>query len=253
MGGIIAFIYGIISYVLFFGSFLYAIGFVGNLVVPKGIDTGSGGALLPSLLINAGLLTVFALQHSVMARPAFKKVWTKIVPKSVERSTYVLLASAALILIYWQWQPLPATIWNLEGTPWETVLYVVYFLGWGILLAGTFMISHAHLFGLQQVYQRLNNHKITFPEFQTRGFYQYIRHPLMTGFLIAFWATPHMTVGHLFFACATTGYILIALQFEEHDLIEYFGDRYRMYKEQVPMFIPRFGQRKAQEEQKDIA
>jgi len=253
MGGIIAVIYGLISYVLFFGTFLYAIGFIGNILVPKSIDTGAGGALLPSLLINAGLLTVFALQHSVMARPAFKKIWTKVVPKSVERSTYVLFASAALILVYWQWQPILATIWNLENTPAEVILYGLFFIGWGIVLTGTFMISHTHLFGLKQVSQRLANKKLTNPKFQVRGYYKVIRHPLMAGFIIAFWATPHMTVGHLLFAAASTGYILIALQFEEHDLIAYFGDRYRMYKEHVPMFIPRTKRRTAREEQKDIA
>jgi len=252
MGGIIAFIYGIISYVLFFGTFLYAVGFVGNLVVPKSIDSGVGGALLPSLLINAGLLTVFALQHSVMARPAFKKVWTKLVPKSVERSTYVLFASAALILVYWQWRPIPITIWNLENTALEPAMYGLYFLGWGIVLTGTYMISHAHLFGLQQVHQRLKNEKLTSPKFQVKGYYKVIRHPLMAGFLVAFWATPHMTVGRLLFAGASTGYILIALQLEEHDLISYFGDRYRMYREQVPMLIPGLKRKARQEEQQDI-
>jgi len=253
MGGIIAFIYGIISYVIFFGTFLYAVGFVGNFIVPKAIDTGSAGALVPSVLINAGLLTVFALQHSVMARPAFKKVWTKIVPKSVERSTYVLFSSAALILIFWQWQPIPITIWNLENTGFEPVMYGLYFLGWGIVLTGTYMISHAHLFGLKQVHQRLKNEKLTSPKFQVKGYYKVIRHPLMAGFLVAFWATPHMTVGRLLFAGATTGYILIALQFEEHDLITYFGDRYRMYREQVPMLIPGLKRKARREEQQDIA
>jgi len=253
MGGIIAFIYGIISYVIFFGTFLYAMGFVGNFVVPKSIDSGAGGALLPSLLINAGLLTIFALQHSVMARPAFKKVWTKLIPKSVERSTYVLFASAALILVYWQWRPIPITIWNLENTTLEPVMYGLYFLGWGIVLTGTYMISHAHLFGLKQVHQRLKNEKLTSPKFQVKGFYKVIRHPLMAGFLIAFWATPHMTVGRLLFAGATTGYILIALQLEEHDLISYFGDRYRMYREQVPMLIPGLKRKTRREEQQDIA
>jgi len=253
MGGIIAVIYGIISYVIFFGTFLYAVGFVGNFIVPKAIDTGSAGALVPSVLINAGLLTVFALQHSVMARPAFKKVWTKIVPKSVERSTYVLFSSAALILIFWQWQPIPITIWNLENTGFEPVMYGLYFLGWGIVLTGTYMISHAHLFGLKQVHQRLKNEKLTSPKFQVKGYYKVIRHPLMAGFLVAFWATPHMTVGRLLFAGATTGYILIALQFEEHDLITYFGDRYRMYREQVPMLIPGLKRKARREEQQDIA
>jgi len=235
----LAFSYGVVSYIIFLGSFLYAIGFVGEFIVPKTINSGQAGAFLPSLLINMALLTLFAFQHSGMARPGFKKWWTKVVPKSIERSTYVLFSSLSLILLYIFWQPLPGVVWNLEGTVLPGILNVTYFIGWGILLMATFMISHAHLFGLKQVYEFFRKKEIENPKFQTPGFYKFIRHPIMLGFIIAFWSTPLMTVGHILFAGATTGYILIAVQLEERDLLAYFGDRYRKYREQVPMFIPR--------------
>lgn len=239
MKRIAAFLYGIGCYLLFLGTFLYAIGFVTNVIVPKSIDSGTPGPFWPSLLIDAALLSLFAVQHSVMARPWFKRWWTRIVGWPIERSTFVLFASLALLLLYWQWRPLPAPVWTVESTAGATILWGVSALGWGLVLVCTFLISHAHLFGLQQVHQYRKGQELTNPEFKTPSLYRYSRHPMMTGFFLAFWATPRMTVGHLVFALATTGYILVALQLEEHDLIKHFGDRYRAYRAQVPMLIPR--------------
>ena len=243
MGRVFAFLYGVISYLIFLGAFLYAIAFVGDFYVPKTINSGEPGEFWPSLLINVLLLGLFAVQHSGMARPGFKKWWTKIIPKPIERSTYVLLASAVLILLMWQWQPLTGTVWSVESELGRWVLWGLFGLGWAIVLISTYMISHFHLFGLTQVTNFLKKKGLSSPEFQTPGFYRYIRHPLMTGFFIAFWAIPDMTVGHLLFTVATTGYILIALQLEESDLIEAFGEKYQKYREQVPMFIPRPGRK----------
>ncbi len=248
---ILAFLYGIVSYLIFLGSFLYAIGFIGGFLVPKTIDSGETTAFLPALLINLLLLGLFAIQHSGMARQEFKEWWTNIIPKPIERSTYVLLSSAVLILLMWQWRPMPTVIWSVENEIGQNLLWGLFALGWLIVLASTYMISHAHLFGLKQVRQYLNRKKLSGPRFQTPGFYRYVRHPLMAGFFIAFWATPHMTLGHLLFSVATTGYILIALRLEERDLIRHFGDRYRMYRQQVPMIFPLPGQKARVEEQVD--
>lgn len=233
------FLYGAVCYLIFFATFAYAIGFVGNVLVPKSIDSGTPGAFWPSLLINLGLLGVFGIQHSVMARPGFKRWWTKLVPKPIERSTYVLFASVALILLFWQWRPLPEIVWSVEHQAGRTVLWSLFGLGWGLVLVATFMISHAHLFGMRQVYDYLNRRHLWEPGFQTPGLYGHMRHPIMTGFFIAFWATPDMTVGHLIFAIVTTSYILVALKLEEHDLMAAFGERYAAYRRRVPMFIPR--------------
>lgn len=246
---IAVFIYGLISYLVFFISFLYAIGFVGNIAVPKSIDSGTAGALWPSLLINLGLLTFFALQHSGMARPGFKRWWTRIIPEPIERSTYVLFASLALILLMGLWQPMPAVVWSVEAEAGRIGLWALYGLGWGLVLVATFMISHAHLFGVKQVHQYWRGEEPAEPGFQTPGLYRYLRHPIMLGFLIAFWATPRMTVGHLVFALATTGYILVALRLEERDLVEAFGEKYRAYRERVPMFIPRLQEEQPAEKQ----
>jgi protein-S-isoprenylcysteine O-methyltransferase Ste14 len=238
MGRIISFLYGTIAYAVFFGTFLYAIGFVGNIVVPKSIDSGAEGTFGPGLIINAVLLALFAIQHSVMARQGFKKWWTKIVPQSVERSTYVLITSLLLLLLFWQWRPIPAEVWSFESATGALILNIFFWLGWLIVLLSTFMINHFDLFGLRQVYLNLSRKEYKDVEFKTTGLYKYIRHPLMTGFIIAFWATPLMTVGHLIFAIATTAYILIAIQIEERDLVSLHGEQYKSYRHQVSMLLP---------------
>jgi len=238
MGKILAFAYGVISYAVFFASFLYAIGFVGDLVVPKTIDSGVAGPLVPSLAIDALLLGVFAVQHSVMARPAFKAWWTQFVPRAVERSTYVLLASLALVLLFWQWRPLPSVIWTVSAPAGVIALWVLYALGWLTVLSSTFLINHFDLFGLRQVWAYASGREIPPQDFVTPLFYRVVRHPLYLGFIVAFWAAPTMTLGHLVFAIATTAFILIAIQFEEHDMVTLFGDAYRRYQRRVSMIVP---------------
>lgn len=244
-----ALLYGMFCYLIFFGTFVYAIGFVANVGVPKSIDSGAPVDVWASLAINVGLLALFGIQHSVMARPAFKRWWTRFVPEHVERSTYVLFASLALILLYWQWRPMAEPIWSITTEPYRTLLWVGLGLGWTLVLVSTFMISHAHLFGVRQVADYFGRRTPSQPGFQTPGLYRQMRHPIMTGFLIAFWSTPDMTLGHLLFAVITTGYILVALRLEERDLIAAFGERYRRYREQVPMFFPRLAPRSRAEKE----
>lgn len=239
MKKVLATLYGLLAYVVFLAAFLYAIGFVGDFLVPKTINSGEVGDFTTSLLINLALMSLFALQHSIMARPGFKKWWTRIVPAVIERSTYVLLSSLILFLLYWQWQPMPATIWEVEGESLRTVLLALFALGWLIVLLSTFMISHFDLFGLKQVYIYLRQIEPRHMEFKTTMFYSFVRHPIMLGFIIAFWAEPHMTTGHLLFTITTTLYIFVAVHFlEEKDLLKMHGETYRKYQKDVPMLIP---------------
>jgi protein-S-isoprenylcysteine O-methyltransferase Ste14 len=231
--------YGLIVYVVFFGTFLYLLGFLGNFAVPKSIDSGAPAPLAEALIVNMALIAAFGVQHSVMARQGFKRWWTKTVPQAIERSTFVLFASLALILLFWQWRPMPSAVWVVDDAVGALVLKASFWIGCALVLIATFLFDHFELFGLRQVFARLLKRDIPPPEFHTPLFYRHVRHPLYLGFVIAFWATPHMSAGHLLFAIATTGYILIGIWFEERDLIEQFGARYRVYREQVGMLIPR--------------
>ena len=230
--------YGLVCYALFLGTFLYAIAFVGNLPVPHTIDHAIAASLPEAIAWDVALLGIFAVQHSLMARPAFKAWWTKIVPKPIERSTYVLFASLALCLLFWQWRPIEATVWAVTDPVGAGLLTGLFWAGWVIVLISTFLISHFELFGLQQVWMSLRQKKFADPVFHTPYLYGLVRHPIYLGFIIAFWSTPVMTAGHMLFACMTLAYILIAIQFEERDLINLFGDAYRDYRKRVSMLIP---------------
>jgi methanethiol S-methyltransferase len=236
--GLVAVLYGLICYAVFLASFLYSIGFIGDVLVPKSIDSGPSAPWPAALLIDVALLGLFALQHSVMARQGFKAVWTRFVPKPVERSTYVLISSLLLGLICWKWQPIPTVLWNVSSPLVGGMLMALFALGWLILLFSTFMINHFDLFGLRQVYLRMRGREYTSLSFSERALYKFVRHPIYLGFVVAFWATPHMSVGHLVFAAATTGYIFVGIFFEERDLMKYHSIEYGAYRARVPMLLP---------------
>lgn len=239
MGRLLAFVYGALSYVIFFVTFLYAIGFVGNILVPKSIDVGPpAGTLTRALIMNIILLSIFAVQHSVMARPEFKRVWTKVVPEPVERSTFVLFSSLALILMFWQWRTIPDVVWDVQNAAGQYFLLGLFALGWGMVLLSTFLISHFDLFGLRQVYLYARAEEYSPEGFKEVFLYKIVRHPIMLGFIIAFWATPRMTYGHLLFAAVTTVYIIVAIQFEERDIKGMHGAEYDAYRSRVSMLVP---------------
>jgi methanethiol S-methyltransferase len=239
MKKLMATLYAVVAYVLFLAAFLYAVAFVGDFLVPKTIDSGIATDTTSSILINLALMSLFALQHSIMARPGFKRWWTRIIPKTIERSTYVLLSSLILLLLFWQWRPMHSVIWEIQDEAGIMVINSLFVLGWLVVLLSTFMISHFDLFGLRQVYDYVKNIEPRPTEFKLTMFYRIVRHPIMLGFIIAFWATPVMTAGHLLFAGVTTVYIYVAVAFlEERDLIKMFGEEYREYRRNVPMLIP---------------
>jgi protein-S-isoprenylcysteine O-methyltransferase Ste14 len=238
MSRFVAFLYGLVSYLIFFITFLYAIGFVSILVVPKTIDTGVATPIEQAFIIDLVLMSLFAVQHSVMARPQFKEWWTQFVPKSVERSTYVLLASLALALLLWQWRPIPAVVWSVKDPGLAMVLTGISLLGFLIVLTSTFLINHFELFGLHQVVNNFVDRSMPAPRFKTPVFYKFVRHPIYLGFIIAFWAAPTMTVGHLLFAAVTTAYVFVGIFLEERDLVDLFGEDYLRYKTQVSMLLP---------------
>lgn len=230
--------YGAAAYLLFLAVFLYLVAFLGNFWVPRTVDHGLSAPIGQAVLVNMVLLGVFGLQHSVMARSGFKARWTRLVPPPIERSTYVMLSNVVLVLLYWQWRTMPAVIWEVELPAGRLALWTLFWLGWAVALASTFMINHFDLFGLRQVYLAWRARPYTDLDFRVRFFYRLVRHPLMLGFVIAFWAVPTMTAGHLLFSIVMTGYILIATQFEERDLVAALGDEYRDYRRQVPMLLP---------------
>lgn len=238
MGRLLALLYGIVSYFVFFVVFLYAIGFVTALGVPKTIDTGAAAPLLEALTIDILLMSIFAVQHSVMARPQFKQWWTRLVPKSVERSTYVLFSSLALVLLFWQWRPIQGLAWQINDPRIAMAVIGLSLVGWLIVLTSTFLINHFELFGLHQVANNLTGRPMPPPRFRTPLYYNFVRHPIYLGFIIAFWAAPKMTMGHLLFAAVTTAYIFVGIMLEEHDLTTVFGDDYRRYRQRVSMIVP---------------
>lgn len=237
-GRVAIFLYGVLSYLVFLATFLYAIGFIGNFGVPKAMDSSPAGDFIPSLLIDLGLLGLFALQHSIMARSGFKRWLTRSIPEPAERSTYVLASSLALIALFVYWQPLGGIVWSVEDPAARGVIYACYVFGWLLVLAATFLINHFDLFGLRQVWLHLLGRPYVNVGFRTPGPYRYVRHPLYVGWLFVFWSTPVMTYTHLLFAVMTTGYILVGIQLEERDLVRALGAQYRDYREHVPMLIP---------------
>ncbi len=235
---VILFIYGVVSYALGVASLLYLICFLDNIVVPKTIDSAAVGALMPAVLVDLILIGLFAMQHSVMARPGFKALWTRVVPTSAERSTYVLMTGAVLALLFWQWQPIPTVVWNVEDAVGRGLLNGLFWLGWAILFASTFMINHFDLFGLRQVYLRLRSRPYQPVPFVEVALYRFVRHPIMLGVLIGIWATPFMTIGHLLFAGALTGYVFLGILLEERDTREALGETYDRYRLATSMILP---------------
>jgi methanethiol S-methyltransferase len=240
MTRIIAFLYGLMAYLAFAGTLLYSVGFITGLVVPKTIDSGTVVPLAEAVVVNLLLMSLFAVQHSVMARKGFKRWWTQYVPSVIERSTYVLFASLSLMLLFWQWRPIPAVVWQVTD-PIVATITGVALIGCGIVLFATFLINHFELFGLQQVVNNLRGRTVPPPRFHTPVLYKVVRHPIYLGFIIAFWAAPTMTVGHLLFAAVTTAYIFVGIWLEERDLVEAFGDEYRRYRSKVAMIVPFLG------------
>lgn len=245
MTRILFLLYGLVAYLLFFAAILYGIGFVANLWVPKGIDGGPVGPLAAAMAVNVALLLLFAVQHNVTARPWFKEWWARFVPQAIERSTFVALASLILLLLYWQWRPMPTVMWNVDNPAVRGILWVLYFTGWGIVFFSSFVIDHFELFGLKQVWAYFNGKEYVSSTFSERSIYRWVRHPLMLGFILAFWSAPTMSQGRLLFAVVTTLWILIAIQIEERDLIAFLGEPYRRYRDRTPMLIPRPGSRRA--------
>ncbi len=233
-----ALIYGVVSYFLFFGTILYMIGFVGDFWVPRSVDRALAAPTTEAIIINVALIALFGIQHTIMARPAFKRWWTRIVPQPVERSTFVLIASLLLILLFWQWRAMPHLVWDVQSPAGRTILHALFAVGWLMVFAATFMIDHFDLFGLRQVWFHFCGRPYTPPHFQIAILYRWVRHPLMLGFLIAFWAAPRMTAGHLLFAAAMTVYILIAIQIEERDLLVLHGEAYAEYRRKTSMIVP---------------
>jgi protein-S-isoprenylcysteine O-methyltransferase Ste14 len=238
MGHLIGLVYGVAAYLFSFLMIVYAIGFTGNLLVPKAIDTGVAGPVFEGVIIDLLLLGAFAVQHSVMARHEFKIWWTRFVPRTVERSTFVLAASLALALLYWQWRPFPELVWSVQAHAARIAIEIVFWGGWATLFVSTFLINHFELFGVEQVVQAVRGKTHASPSFKTPGLYQLVRHPIYLGLLLAFWAAPDMSYGHLLFALATTGYILIGIWLEERDLVALFGERYTQYRSEVSMLLP---------------
>jgi len=254
MSRVLTLIYGLAAYAVFFVTFLYAIAFTGNFLVPKTIDSGQAVGLGESLIVNVLLLGIFAIQHTIMARPAFKRIITKVIPEAAERSTFVFASSLALILLYWQWRPMTASVWSLETPALRAALWAIFAIGWLLVLASTFLINHFDLFGLRQVYKNFSRQEYHHIQFVKQNLYHYLRHPIMLGFIIAFWATPDMTVGHLLFAFSTTAYIFIGIQFEEHDMRAFIGEEYDAYRAEVPMICPfHFGRKKVKPGDKEPA
>jgi protein-S-isoprenylcysteine O-methyltransferase Ste14 len=231
-------LYGIVCYLIFFGTFLYAIGFVGDLIVPKTLDSGVAQDFGAALAVDAGLLLIFAVQHSVMARPWFKRIWTVVIPQQVERSTYVLLSSLCLVLLFWQWRPIGGTVWEVEQPVGRAALLALFVVGWTLVLVSTLLTNHFDLFGLRQAWMYFQKQPYVPIRFESRSLYKFVRHPLYVGWLLAFWASPLMTAAHLVFAVTTSAYIVVAIGFEEKDLIQVHGEAYLRYREEVPMLLP---------------